>query len=198
MMRWAGIEAAICSWWGKGDESDVGLAGFAYGARGLVRCAVHYEKDIDGHEAEFKADLDYLKSSYPLLTFGNKPVVFCYRTWDERVSRLAKASAPDWYVVTQRPGGDSQYVYDTPPSGVSVVTGQSITVSPGFEQAGQPPRLPRNLTRFKEGLRWAEGTRQAGWPWQLLLSWNEIIEGTHVEPCGDNGAYLQAVREVWR
>jgi len=200
-MAWGGVEIAICSWWGRGTESDIGTQAFLYSGKGIVKTVFHYELEID---QDFSSNLDYLKnisrqSGYFL--YGSRPVLFIYRSWDPAVAAVATeiASAKGWYVITQATGGHSQYSYTVPSSHFAVVSGKSISCSPGFWRAGEAsPVVVRDMAAFRNALLWAEATRAAGWPWQLLISWNEIMEGSQIEPMiGEDGEALRVLHEVW-
>jgi hypothetical protein len=197
MMQWCGIEGAMVSWWGRDTVSDEALSAFLEMAAPNFPVHVLYEKDIDDHPGEYMADLGHLKEI--VYTYEGVRCLFAYKTWDSRVAKMAKQWAgDDWHVVTQSPGGDSQFVYN-PGVEFAYVPGQCFSISAGFHHQQEPkPRLERlSPERYEQWARWALATQAAGWPWQIVYS-NEYSEGTAIEPADPYwGAYMQALRRAW-
>lgn len=143
-----------------------------------------------------------------LLRVGGRPVIFVYAdggdgpdtaaTWVSVGRALAVYLVlkvfSGYRTIAQQPDGWHQYAPSKP---VDRQPGRSFSVSPGFWLAGTAaPRLPRDVARFRAGVR---AMVAAGDPWQLLTTFNEWGEGTAAEPAKEwaspsgDGAYLDAL-----
>lgn len=88
LARWAGIDALICSWWGRGDFSDKAFKKMLEVARkekSPVQLTVYYETIPQGEEDRVKAtveDLLYILDNYgkhpSFFKVNGKPVIFVY------------------------------------------------------------------------------------------------------------------------
>jgi hypothetical protein len=217
--KYAGLNAFISSYWGKGTRTANRLPALlkAAGAQNF-QVAPYYEPaslSPAPTAAAVKADFDALatlSTDKAWLKVDGKPVLFVYNTGTEAscagIARLAKASAGRFYLnakvfvgyrnCSTKPHSWHQYgpavAYDQQASYAS-------TVSPGFFKFSEKdPRLPRNLARFKADLKRqvASGAR-----WQLLTTFNEWGEGSSVEPAtqwksgSSAGIYLDAMRAAY-
>lgn len=127
-----------------------------------------------------------------------KPVIFVYNeagcSVAERWRRAIEAAEGDWYVVLKLfPGYSSCKPEDQPDHwhqygpGIEYIhiRGATAAVSPGFWRADQSqPDLPRlSKARFCEN---TEKMVRSGEDWQLVTTFNECGEGTHVEASSPN------------
>ena len=220
-MRYARLDAAISSWWGRGTVTGKRLPKVlkAADAHGLA-VAPYYEKeygDKDPPLAALRRDLSYLKrlSTRPgWLHVSGKPVIFVYnagKTGCADVTRWRRATRgwSDFYVQMKvfpgyqdcryQPASWHQY---GPATNRSLARPYSFNVSPGFwHHAESSPRLARSLARFKRDLRAQVAGRAR---WQLVTSFSEWGEGTAVESAkqwasaSGHGKYLDAMRRAYR
>jgi hypothetical protein len=215
-MRYAGMQAAISSWWGRGTATDLRFPLLLKGAEGTpFRWSVYYEQEgqRDPTVTEITADLTYLRDHY-----GNDPsylrvdgrfVVFVYGGAEscDMVDRWRQANTVGAYVVLKvfsgyrtcaaQPDGWHQY---GPAVAKSSHLPYSVTVSPGFHKATEPtPRLDRDLARWRQDVEaMAASTAQ----FHLISTVNEWGEGTAVESStswassSGYGKYLDVLHQV--
>jgi hypothetical protein len=126
---------------------------------------------------------------------GN-PVVFVYNEDGcgvaDRWKQGIQAAEGDWYVVLKLFPGykscgsqpDSWHQYG-PASEYIHIVGEAAAVSPGFWRADlEQPELPRvSKARFCENV---QKMVQSGEDWQVVTTFNECGEGTHVEASSPN------------
>ncbi len=201
-MQYGGIDAAISSWWGIGDDTDTHFSAMLSRADALgtgFKLAIYYEPEGSGNPtiATIQSQLAYFTSHYTgdpgYLRVGGKPVIFVYNAdlQDDQtcatVDKWEQAAGSAWYVVmkifpgalscTGQPDAWHQYA---PDQAVEHKTGwHSYAISPGFAKANETTaRLPRDLTRWQQNVR---DMVASGEPWQLVVSFNEWGEGTAVE-----------------
>lgn len=206
-MKYAGLDAAIASWWGQGTPTGGRLPGLldAADAQGFS-VLPYYERefgDADPSAADVAADLDYmagLVAEKPAwLHVGTQPALFVYNAgatgcadvtrWKEAEAQHQTNSAnpQDWYISMKVfPGYEScpdqpdtwhQYGPAVP---LSTHGNYHANVSPGFWHHNEAtPRLERDLARFKCDLA---NMRDLDVSWELVTSFNEWGEGTSVEP----------------
>ena len=217
--RYAGLNAFISSYWGRGTPtaSRLPLLLDVAGRQGF-HVAAYYEPESlpnPPSASQLRQDFDLLHqlTAQPAwLRVAGKPVLFVYNTGQEAscsaVSRILAASQARFYLnlkvfsgyrdCPKQPDSWHQYV---PADSYDQQGTHSATVSPGFFKFDEVvPRLPRNLRRFQADLR-----RQvtSGARWQLVTSFNEWGEGTAVEPSqqwptpSGYGAYLDVMRSVY-
>src|SRR5712692_3280434 len=168
MLKYAGIQAGVLSWWGQRTKTDSRLAGYLNaGAAQRFPQTVYYEKEGIGDPSvqDIRSDLTYLRkyADQPdgaWLHVDGRPVIFVYGDGGEScatASRWAAATAgTSWYVVLKvfrgyltchdQPASWHQYgpavSEDTQPK-------YSMSISPGFWKYDEStPRLPRDPTRW--------------------------------------------------
>lgn len=220
-MRYAGVDAAISSWWGRDTPTGKRLPPILRVAAKYGRTvAPYYERECcnsDPSMSEVRSDLDHLAplTSRPgWLHVDGKPVIFVYnagRTGCSDVTKWRRATREwsDYYVQMKVFPGfeacadqpDSWHQYG-PAKRRSVHLPWSHNVSPGFWHHEEPtPRLERSLTKFKRALR---AQTRSGAKWQLVTSFSEWGEGTSVEAAREwrsstrHGQYLDAMRRIYR
>jgi hypothetical protein len=127
---------------------------------------------------------------------NQKPVVFVYNeagcSVADRWKQGIEAAEGDWYVVLKLFPGfegcesqpDSWHQYG-PANEYIHIQGESASVSPGFWRADRTsPDLDRvSKARFCENV---QKMVQSGENWQLITTFNECGEGTHVEASSPN------------
>jgi hypothetical protein len=217
-LGFAGMDAAIASWWGVGSRTDGRIRSLldVTAARGSpLRWTLYYERESTGDPspAEISADLGWIDAAYAhhpaYLRVGGRPVIFVYAAPGDgcgMAARWAAANTLGFYVVlkvfpgyhTCAPRPDSWHQY-APASAADEQRGYSYAISPGFFQADEAaPRLARDIDRFRGGVR---DMVASGAPWQLVTTYNEWGEGTAVESAvewssGDGrGLYLDALHD---
>jgi hypothetical protein len=221
-MHYAGLDAAIVSWWGQGqhkEDTRFPLLFQTAQAAGM-KIAPYYEPEGQStppSASQLASDLNYLAgyaAQYPdaFLKVNGKPVIFVYNA-TAGVSTCSETSRwlpaqTNWYVDLKVFSGyascanqpDSWHQYG-PASDYQKHGAYSAVVSPGFWRYDEAtPRLARDLSRFQVDL-----TKQAtsGAAWWLITTWNEWGEGTAVEPAAEWpspsgwGAYVDAMRSVY-
>jgi hypothetical protein len=222
-MRYAGLQAAIASWWGQGhqhEDTRFPILFRAAAAQGF-RITPYYEPEglpTDPSLSRVKSDLAYLRryqTRYPngFLTVNGKPVIFVYNATNTSCADVRKWSDATngfstWYVSLKvfpgfetcgrQPSSWHQY---GPASPYSVQAPFYANASPGFWKYGEAqPRLSRDPARFCRDLRKVatSGTRL-----RLVTSFNEWGEGTAVEPAREwqtgsgMGRYLDLMHRVF-
>jgi hypothetical protein len=219
-MAYAGLDAAISSWWGPDTPTGRRLGPILTAAEANgVGVAPYYEKEYGDNDPsldELRADLRHLGSltSEPgWLRVDGRPVIFVYNagaTGCADVSRWKAATNgwSDFYVNMKLFSGfadcpdqpDSWHQYG-PAHNRQVHLPWSFNVSPGFwHHQESTPRLTRDLDRFTADL---DAQVASGARWQLVTSYSEWGEGTAVESAAEwespsgRGDYLDAMREVY-
>jgi hypothetical protein len=201
-MQYGGIEAAISSWWGIGDDTDTHFGAMLARADALgtgLKLAIYYEPEGGGNPSvsTIQAQLAYFTSNYTgkpgYLRVGGKPVIFVYNAdalEDQTcttVDKWKQAVGSGWYLVMKIfPGAlscasqpDAWHQYAPAQAVQHKVGWGSYAISPGFDKANETtPRLPRDLTRWQQNVRDMVASNE---PWQLVVSFNEWGEGTSVE-----------------
>ena len=222
-LGYAGMNAAISSWWGPGHYSDTRLRSLLAQTVSLgspLKWTLYYELEGSGdpapatiasHLAHIR---DTLATSPAFLRVGGRFVVF---VWSPDASDQSCALVDRWkqanaqvgnaaYLVLKVFSGfrncasqpDSWHQYG-PAVAVSSQSGYYYAISPGFWRADQAVRLPRDLARFQQGVRDMVASNA---PWQLVTTFNEWGEGTAVESAQEwatasgRGAYLDALHDV--
>jgi len=215
-MRYAGLDFAISSWWGRGTREDQAVPAELAAATGGFKWSLYYEAEGTGNPtvAQLQSDLAYIASNYAsspgYLTAGGRPVLFVYGDATDdcsTASRWAQANAGRFYLVLKvfagyqkcadQPASWHQY---GPAGATDSQPGYSYAVSPGFWKADEAsPRLARDRTRWAANL---QSMVASGAPWQLITTWNEWGEGTAVEDAaewsdpGAYGAYIEALHNT--
>jgi Calcineurin-like phosphoesterase/Glycosyl hydrolase family 99 len=215
-MRYAGLEAAIASWWGVGTSTDSKIPALLAGARGLkFRWSLYYEAEGSGDPSvtAIRSDLtsirDRFASDPSYLRIDGRFVIFVYADAGDgcgMADRWSQANTVGAYVVLKvfpgyrtcasQPDEWHQYA---PAVARDSQSGHSFAVSPGFWKVGESPRLARDPARFRSDVT-AMVTSQA--PLQLVTTFNEWGEGTAVESASEwasasgYGTYLDVLHEV--
>lgn len=194
-MKYGHIAAAIASWWGRDTHTDRRIPLLLAAAAGSsFRWAVYYEAESLGNPdaATLQADLIYLRERYgtgpSYLRIADRFVVFVYADPNDRcdmVERWHQANTVGAYVVLKvfdgyrtcahQPDGWHQYAPAMPEDSQGH---DSYTISPGFDQAGESARLPRDLGRWERSV---QAMVASGARFQLITTFNEWGEGTAVE-----------------
>jgi Glycosyl hydrolase family 99/Calcineurin-like phosphoesterase len=218
-MRYAGLNAAIASWWGPGDRTARALdriLSVSATASKKFRWAVYYERE--GHEDpsvdELRRDLQILRVRYgkrsSYLKIRKRFVVFVWADGGDgcdMAQRWRQANTVGAYVVLKvfsgyrscsaQPDGWHQYA---PDSATDHQRGYSYSISPGFWKGDEgSPRLARSLARWRRDVRAMAASRER---FQLVTTFNEWGEGTAVESAAEwrsvsgHGAYLDVLHKV--
>jgi hypothetical protein len=199
LMKRAGLEFAVSSWWGRDDYTDQVFKSVLEVSKqeypGL-KWALYYEKEgyANLQQAEIESDLKYVINTYGkdpnYLKIDAKLVIFVYSNSDDSVEYIQK-----WGRVRQNVGGvyivlkivkgfrqyanlaDSWHQY-APANRFANLEPYSAFVSPGYWKYHEDPKLERNLGQFKDAVRQMKGARVQ---FQLVETWNEYHEGTMIE-----------------
>jgi acid phosphatase len=223
-MHYAGMDAAISSWWGQGqhhEQTRFPLEMSAAAAHGMA-VTPYYEKEGTGDTplAQIRDDLHYLGSYADadptgFLHVDGKPVLFVYNAAPSTstcadVAKWSRATHgfADWYVsmkvfpgyasCADQPQAWHQY---GPATARHDFAPSSYTVSPGFWKYDETsPRLARDLSRFTSDVA---AMKASGAQWQLVTTFNEWGEGTAVESATEwasasgYGSYLDALHDAY-
>jgi hypothetical protein len=222
-MKYAGIQAAIASWWGQGLQHEgfrIPLLLKKARAKNFF-VAPYYEPEgqsSDPSQAKIEDDLAYLmayRDRFPesFLQVDGKPVIFVYNAANPSCADVTKWSRATngfstWYVslkvfsgfadCANQPSTWHQY---GPASPYSTHGRYYANASPGFFKHGDStPTLARNLDRFCYDLSRVATSRTK---WRLVTSFNEWGEGTAVEPAREwstpngFGKYLNLMHRVF-
>jgi hypothetical protein len=212
-MQYGKIQAGIASWWGQGTKTDSRIPLLLNAAAGTgFAWSVYYESESLGNPsaAQITSDLTYIRDRYAsspsFLRRNGKFVVFVYADGADgcgMADRWKQGNTVGAFVVLKvfpgyascasQPDGWHQY---SPAVAADSQAGRSYAISPGFDLAGQPTRLGRDLTRWQQNVRDMVASKA---PLQLVTTFNEWGEGTIVESATEwatssgFGAYLDAL-----
>jgi hypothetical protein len=216
-MQYANIQVGIAAWFGQGTESDKAVPLLLQQAAGTgFDWSIYYEMPSikDTSVTGLHADLAYIRDHYAAdpsyLKINGRFVVFVFNPASggcDTVSKWMQANqdihaylvlkvVTEFKTCPSQPDGWHQY---SPTNEISPQGKFSFTISPGFWQLGESPRLPRDLTR------WANDVQQmvaSGAQFQLITSFNEWGEGTAIEAgaawetASDYGAYLDVLHNA--
>lgn len=196
-MRYAKVDAGICSWWGQQSPYDARMPDLLKAAEGTpFKWCIYYEQEGFGNPsvATLQADLAYLKSRYfghpNYLHVNKRPVVFAYGDGSDdagMATRWSQATVGSVFYslkvfsgyqqVTLQPSSWHQY---SPDQGYVEFLPWSVSVSPGFWFAPDAqPRLVRDPVRFEQDVTRMVAAKPQ---FQLVTTFNEWGEGTAVEP----------------
>jgi hypothetical protein len=222
-MLYAGQQAGIYSWFGRGTFSDQVLGYHLRAADDTTfRWAIYYEGEgpsgpSGGNPtpAQITVDLDHVYARYAkdpsYLRVGGKPVLFVWGDSGDTCSASARWRTADranrFYVVHKhittyrscnpQPNGWHGYAPAVPRLQVG---GSSYSISPGFHAVrDKSPRLARSVSRFTADLKRMKAAKVQ---WRLTTTWNEWSEGTGVESATEwnsksrHGAYVDAMHAV--
>jgi hypothetical protein len=221
-LQYAGMNAAISSWWGPGHYTDARLRQLmatTISTGSPVKWAVYYENEGYGNPtvAKLSSDLAYIRdnlaTSSAYLKVGGKFVVFVYNAndttcdvadrWTQANAQLGSPAYIDLKVFagyrncTNQPSSWHQYGPNAPSDEQA---GYSYSVSPGWWRADQAsPLLRRDPARWQTNVQAMAASRE---PWQLVTTFNEWTEGTAVESAQEwssasgYGTYLDALHSA--
>ncbi len=209
LMKKAGINFVISSWWGQNHFTDGALDiifNQVLPAKDNpypnVKFAIYYEKEgfADVSKSEIISDINYIKNKYANSPYyykiDGRPVVFVYNTKSGLFSETFEQEIQKWkevrdetgiYTVLKVSGGyknvesyaDSWHEY-APASNFKQTGNYSAFISPGFSKWHESPRLEReNFTRFENDVI---SLKNADVQFKLIETWNEWGEGTGIEP----------------
>lgn len=215
----AGIDFTPVSYWGPGAKLYLLDLLDTWHRHGLKAC-LYYEREgySDPSGEEIAADLvgvyDVFRHPAYLWRDG-APVVMVYghaetcsllSRWlaaEIRLTPLPLHVCPKVFAgyANCLPQPESWHQYGVGRGGVDVQKGQSVTIAPGFWRYDEAaPRLERDEDRLTLTL---EAALRMPVKWVLLVSWNEWLEGTGIEPyleeqrdLGQWGASLRAVERA--
>jgi hypothetical protein len=215
-MLYGQLDAAIASWWGPGDHTDVAFAhAIAASEAAPLRWAVYYEDESLGNPSVdvLRRDLAYVRERYGsrvnYLRVDGRPVVFVYREEADgcdMAQRWEEAAGDAFYVVLFAFSGyrecpaqpDSWHAY-SPGLARNQQGVDAYEISPGFATSRPgAPFLERDASRWREDVRamLASGAR-----WQLVTTFNEWWESSSIESAepwasgSGEGAFLDILRE---
>jgi hypothetical protein len=215
-MRYAGLDAAIASWWGQGSKEDSRIPLLLKAAQGTdFRWSLYYEPESLGNPtaAQISADLTYIASRFgadpSYLRVDGKPVVFVYADGSDGCGMADRWSAgntsgahvvlkvfPNYRRCANQSQGWHQYA---PATATQSHAPDSYAVSPGFWlRTETSPRLARDLTRFDSDIAAMVASNAR---FQLVTTFNEWGEGTSVESAtqwsaaSGRGAYLDVLHK---
>ena len=221
-MQYAGMKAAISSWWGPGHYTDTRLKQLMQTTVGMgssLKWAVYYENEGYGDPSvdTIASDLAYIRdnlaTSSAYLKINGKFVVFVYSAgdtsctvadrWAQANSRIGNAAYVDLKVFlgygscANQPASWHQY---GPSSPEDKQAGYSIMISPGFWKASEStPRLARDPARWQTNVADLVSYNA---PWRLVETFNEWGEGTSVESAQEwasssgYGTYIDALHKA--
>jgi len=199
-MRYAGMDAAIYTWWGQGQHNEATQFPILYKAAGAQDLGVipYYEPEGQGDVplAQIQSDLTYLRGyadTYPsAVRIGGKPVVFVYNAGSTGCGEVTKwKTATNGFTTAyvnmkvfsgyagcvDQPSSWHQY---GPASAESTHLPYSINISPGFWHYQETaPRLARDPARWATNVAHLKASTAQ---WKLVTSWNEWGEATSIEP----------------
>ncbi|MBV8159635.1 MAG: hypothetical protein JO265_01815 [Acidimicrobiia bacterium] len=211
-MRYAGMQAAIASWWGPASQP-----GLPYGYQQVDRAfgvdlqaahgtpfqwAVYFESGSpafgDRSAPALQSYMAYVRDHYAndpnYLHMAGRPVIFVWPNAGDgcdMVQRWHDANI-GFYIVQKRFDGwqscagvaDSWHEY-SPNVYSSVLEPYSYSVSPGFNRYDSSgPYLARDPGQFDAAVA---AMAAAPVQWKLVTTFNEWGEGTAVEPAGEWG-----------
>lgn len=204
LLQKAKMDVAFVSWWGKDHRSDTVFRYIVTDEMNRedtpyprLRFGLIYEPDLRGDKsaAQIEEDLRYIINQYgnqpAMLKIGGAPVIFAYGLENNDAKKVAKISE-----VTQKLGihyvaqvyegyddttvGVNDWIQYAPSNRIDRQKNHSISISPGFMKKGeQAPRLARNANAFTAAVKTMV---QAPVRWKLVTTFNEIGEGTGIEP----------------
>ena len=221
-MQYAGMKAAISSWWGPGHYTDTRLKQLMQTTVSMgapLKWAVYYENEGYNNPtaSQIASDLAYMRDNLATnsayLRVGGKFVVFVYSAndttcdvanrWKQANDQLGDPAYVDLKVFygykncTSQPDSWHQYGPNAPADDQA---GYSYSISPGFWRADQSsPLLARDPARWQTN---ANAMAASNEPWRLVTTFNEWTEGTSVESAQEwasasgQGTYLDALRRA--
>jgi hypothetical protein len=215
-MRYAHLDAAIVSWWGRGSPTNRRLPKLLSATRPGFHWAIYDEQEGQSNpsSAAIRRDLLYLRaraaSSPAYLRIGGRFVVFVYaqpsdgcgmtRRWmaaNTVGAYLVLKVFPGYRSCPMQPDGWHQY---SPAEAEDDQHPYSFSISPGFFKATETaPRLSRDPARWAQA---AADMARSHARFQLVTTFNEWGEGTAVESASQwpttsgFGSYLDTLHAV--
>lgn len=218
-LQYAGMKAAISSWWGPGHYTDTRLKQLMQTTVEMgspLKWAVYYESEGYGNPtvSQLASDLAYIRdnlaTSSAYLRVNGKFVVFVYNAddttcdvatrWKQANDQLGDPAYVDLKVFlgyrncANQPSSWHQYGPNAPSDDQP---GYSYSISPGFWRADQSsPLLARDPSRWKTNVAALAASTE---PWKLVTTFNEWTEGTAIESAQEwasgsgYGTYLDAL-----
>jgi hypothetical protein len=205
LMARAGLDLAICSWWGRNTYEDAALARAIRICKSLQWC-IYYEQEgytnpsVSQIVTDIRWIVDRLGPTRNYAKVDGKWLIFVYTAYDEdaasrwrQAKQQLRASGYDVYINAAGSASpqnhpdpwDAIHIYD--PTSRRTATRTAITgddsasVSPGFWLIEQEPWLSRDLNAFRAG--WEQlGAEVQRSRFLLIETWNEWHEGTSIEP----------------
>lgn len=207
LMKQAGIQFAISSWWGQHSYEDLAFNNII---KNVMRVADNPHPELKWtiyHEWEgfsdptdefLLSDLEYIKRKYAsspsYLKIDGRPVIFVYNAahaysdaiYDFERWKHARAQSGFFVVMKAEPLSkgadpcemDGWHQYN-PALRYDQLGNYYASVSPGYWKWHEAPRLLRNITEFESAVfKLASANVQ----FKLIQTWNEWGEGTGVEP----------------
>jgi len=204
-MEYGKIDLAIASWDGPGTNFDRSrmtmLLEETTKQDANLKWTVYYEAESRDRpiSREIRSDLEYLKKWFVWKNawahVHGKPVIYVNNNSGCDVAeRWMKDAATDWYVVLRvfDRYESCQYQPDSwhgrnvnfDNDGIDVEEGLYYNLAPGQWRSGRPrPQLERLSPR--EWCDHVEGMVDSQEQWQLIVSFNEALLGTSIEPSLD-------------
>lgn len=123
----AGIQTLVCSWWGKGDQTDRSLRALLplAAAKGLTVCPLYERVPAPGDPGTLTADWRYLLKEYGKspgwLKVDGKPVFFLFtraqeqlqpEEWSTALASMEKEFAPGLVVFAEGDRFDAAVTFD--------------------------------------------------------------------------------------
>lgn len=221
-MQYAGMKAAISSWWGPGHYTDSRLKQLMQTTVSMgapLKWAVYYENEGYNNPtaSQIASDLAYMRDNLATnsayLRVGAKFVVFVYSAndttcdvasrWKQANDQLGDPAYIDLKVFygyrncASQPDSWHQYGPNAPADDQA---GYSYSISPGFWRADQSsPLLARDPARWQTN---ATAMSASNEPWRLVTTFNEWTEGTSIESAQEwasasgYGTYLDALHRA--
>lgn len=199
LMRNAGIDVSISSWWGQGTVSDRSFDIKVNIVKPSVKTCIYYEKEGYTESSSFDIinDINYIKTKYAGNNIGSnsyfkineRPVVFVYNIGNDIVKawkwKQIRDSTGIYLVLKVFPGwqtyelnADSWHEYAPANSYSEIASPYSVFISPGFDKYNEVERLSRDINRFETDL---QKLKAANVDFKLIETYNEWNESTGVE-----------------
>lgn len=209
LMKKAGINFVISSWWGQNRYTDQTLDTIFNHALineqnpyPDIKFCIYYEKESLGAipKDEIIDDINYIKSKYAnspyYLKIDNRPVIFTYTPTSGLGTETHEQEAEKWIQIRDETNiylslkvfenyqniedkSDTWHQY-APAINFEQQDNYSAFVSPGFHKYHEPHRLQReDFIRFEEDVKTLASSNV---PFKFIQTWNEWGEGTGIEP----------------
>ena len=209
LMKKAGIDFVISSWWGQNHYTDQTLdiifnQVLPSSGNADIKFAIYYEKEgfADTKKSDIINDINYIKNKYArspyYLKIDGKPVIFVYNTKSGRSQETSRENALKWKEIRDETDiytdlkifngyqnivnyADSWHEYaPATKTGFKQVGNYSALVTPGFHKWNESPRLIReDFKRFEYNVI---TLKNSDVQFKLIETWNEWGEGTGIEP----------------